>query len=76
MQPVTIPITFEHQKKAFSGHLKPVHGAGSNVWHLMIKNYYKGQLSYHEAQGMWTYHGNAFEDMGSWFGEYVIAWIQ
>lgn len=39
-----IPVTFTHQKKHYTGHLLAVSGAGSNHYHLMIDNFYCGQL--------------------------------
>lgn len=41
-----VPITFEHEDKLYSGHFNSVSGAGSGIWHLMIDNYYKGELHY------------------------------
>ena len=39
-----VPITFEHEGKQYTGTLDAVHGAGSNNYHLMIDNFYKGRL--------------------------------
>jgi hypothetical protein len=36
-------VTFTWKDKEHAGELKPVSGAG-NVYHLMIRNYYQGQL--------------------------------
>jgi hypothetical protein len=36
-------VTFSWNGKEHTGTLKPVSGAG-NVYHLMIRNYYQGQL--------------------------------
>jgi len=36
-------VTFTWEGREHTGELKPVSGAG-NVYHLMIKNYYQGQL--------------------------------
>lgn len=76
MVPVSIPIAFDYEGKRIEGIFKPVHGAGARVWHLMINNYYRGQLTYNESTDTWSYHGNAFGNMASPFGEYVTAWIQ
>jgi hypothetical protein len=39
-----IPISFDYKDKHYDGTLDEVSGAGANVWHLMINNYYKGKL--------------------------------
>ncbi len=75
MQSVTIPISFDHEGKSYRGVFQPVHGAGTFVWHLLINNYYRGQLSYNEDQDKWVYFGNMFEGMGDYFGAYVRGWI-
>lgn len=36
-------VTFSWEGKNHTGELKPVSGAGT-VYHLMIRNYYQGQL--------------------------------
>ena len=70
-----IPITFDHDTKSYRGTFKPVHGAGANTWHLMINNYYKGQLWYDSASDRWSYYGNAFNGMGDYFGATIQAWV-
>jgi hypothetical protein len=39
-----IPVTFEYEGKEYNGFLVSVPGAGNQMFHLMVNNYYKGQL--------------------------------
>lgn len=39
-----IPVTFEYEGKEYKGQLVSVSGAAANMFHLMVNNYYKGQL--------------------------------
>jgi len=42
-----IPVTFNYEGKTYNGFLNKVMGADStSIFHLMIDNYYKGQLLY------------------------------
>ena len=67
-----IPIHFEFEEKEFSGYFNPVSGsANTTLFHLMISNYYKGQLFYTNS---WQFFGTNFTGMGDFFGNYVTAW--
>ena len=70
-----IPLTFEHKGKQYKGELMPVAGRGSTqVWHLMINNYYYGAL--HCNDGKWIFHSTKMPEIADLLGEYVIAWYQ
>jgi hypothetical protein len=44
-----VPVTFEHQGKIHKGEFSSDKGAGNGLWHLMIGNYYQGQMFYSEG---------------------------
>lgn len=71
-----IPVEFDYQGKHYKGHLTEVHGAGK-VWHLIINNYYFGQLVLSENYG-WAFHSNKgiMEDLAEYFGEIVTLWYE
>ena len=46
-----IPIQFDYKGKHYKGHFSEVSGGGANTWHLMIENYYIGQLILTETYG-------------------------
>ena len=72
-----IPISFDYQGKHYSGYFVPVHGAGANVWYLMIDNYYCGRLRLTENQE-WAFDANKFgaEELTDYFADVIIAWRQ
>lgn len=72
-----IPITFEYKGKVYSGHFEPVHGAGGNMWHLMINKYYCGRLSYTTTNG-WQFDENSFggKELTDFFADVIIAWYE
>lgn len=39
-----VPVEFEYDGKHYKGELIEVPGAGVNMYHLQINNYYQGQL--------------------------------
>jgi len=39
-----VPITFDYNEKRYSGNLNRVHGAGEEVWQLLLDNYFFGTL--------------------------------
>jgi hypothetical protein len=52
-----IPVSFEYEGIQFEGYLSKVSGAGNNAsYHLMINNYYRGQLFY--ASSGWRFGSN------------------
>jgi len=47
-----IPITFMHKGKQYTGYLSKVSGAGTHAtYHLMIDNFYRGQLVHTDHYG-------------------------
>ena len=72
-----IPIQFDYKGKHYEGHFSEVAGGGAHSWHLMIDNYYKGQLILTENYG-WAFHNNKDEmkDMAEYFGEYITLWYE
>jgi hypothetical protein len=49
-----IPIQFDYKGKHYEGYFSEIFGVGTNTWHLMIDNFYKGQLL-HTNNG-WAFH--------------------
>ncbi len=71
-----IPIEFDYEGKHYKGHfLGGVGGGGGNIWHLMINNYYYGQLIFSQNYG-WAFHNNKglMKELSEYFGEYVTLW--
>jgi len=68
-----IPISFDYKDKHYDGELHKILGAGANVWHLMINNYYYGMLMY---TNKWVFHSNSNEmkKLADLFGDQVILW--
>ena len=68
-----IPISFDYKGKHYEGFLSKVRGAGANVWHLMINNYYYGMLMYVDT---WVFHSNSNEmkELAGFFGKTVSLW--
>ena len=72
----TIPITFEHRGKIFSGHLGRVSGAGNNsVWHLDGDGgHYLGRLR-KDGSDEWVFDGSSAKDelqyLARFFGNHV-----
>lgn len=72
-----IPITFDYKGKHCEGTLSEVHGAGATgVFHLMINNFYRGQLI--NTQKGWAFYSNSGEmaDLSNFFGEQVRLWFE
>ena len=71
-----IPIQFDYKGKHYEGHFSEVSGAAAKTWHLMIDNFYKGQLI-HSKNG-WAFHSNSGEmkDMAEYFGEHIMLWYE
>jgi hypothetical protein len=72
-----IPIQFDYNGKHYEGDFSEVSGAAAKSWHLMVDNYYKGQLIFSETYG-WAFHNNKDEmkDMAEYFGEYNALWYE
>jgi hypothetical protein len=65
-----IPISFDYKEKHYDGYFQPVHGAGANVWHLIINNYYYGTLTYTDK---WVFNSNnnKMKELADFFGKQV-----
>lgn len=65
-----IPVEFDYEGKHYKGYLSQVTGAGQ-IWHLMIDDYYMGQLIY-SSYG-WSFHNNkgTMKDLADYFGKIV-----
>ena len=60
--------------KQYSGEFMHVMGAGdTQVWHLMIDNYYKARLRYTDK---WIFDSNTMPEIADLLGEYVVDWNQ
>ena len=77
-----IPISFECDKKKFTGRLSKVMGAGStSMFHLMDeRNFYRGRLRFSEYDNDWVFDPSPKDDdlkqLAGYFGDLVIAWYQ
>ena len=69
-----ISVSFDYKGKHYDGELSEVPGAGAQVWHLMIDNYYKGMLMY---TTQWVFHNQKGEmkELAEFFGEQVTRGI-
>ena len=65
-----IPVSFDYKGMHYEGELSQVHGAGAQVWHLIIDNYYYGMLMY---TTQWVFHSpkNEMKELAEFFGEQV-----
>jgi hypothetical protein len=66
-----VPTFFYYNNQLVEGVLKSVSGAG-NIYHLMVNDYYRGQLNYSEHFG-WQFSSNTsdLEHLSEFFGEQV-----
>jgi hypothetical protein len=74
----TVPITFTHAGKEYSGDLSQVQGAGSTaVHHLTINNYFRGRLRVSAFDDRWVFDGE-FTDLAEAFAAWLlfIQWIK
>jgi hypothetical protein len=66
-------VQFTWEGKTYNGELRPVSGAG-NMYHLMVKNYYQGQLV--RTDNGWQFstqkHGY-INELSMLFGKYVSS---
>ncbi len=70
-----VPISFEDKGETYKGTFNPISGGGAGVWHLMIGGYYIGALQLTQNYG-WAFHGNKFQDMSEYFGNYITLWYE
>jgi hypothetical protein len=71
---VKIPVTFILKGAHYTGALDDVAGAGGNVWHLMVNNFYCGRLR--RAEDAWYFDENKFGggELVDYFAQVVVAW--
>src|SRR5438128_503913 len=50
-----VPVVLNYEGKRYDGLLSSQSGAGTNVFNLSIKNFYRGSLSFTERRG-WVFH--------------------
>lgn len=75
-----VPITFEYKGKTYTGHLSSGKGSGATMyehWHLMIDNFYCGQINYSEYCGHWRFTSNTglFDELSEYFEAYLVGWF-
>ena len=74
-----IPVNFECEGKSYTGPLNAVHGAGTQVYHLIIERRYNGRLRLTERYG-WQFDPTpttkSFKELRDYFGDVVTAWYQ
>lgn len=71
-----IPVEFDFEGRKVKGTLDATAGAGGNVWHLMVENYYWGRLR--KAGDAWYFDESKWKvaDQIDHFAAVVIAWYQ
>lgn len=70
-----IPISFIYNGSRYEGYFNQM--KGGTVWHLMINNYYRGQLIYSPAYGFrFCSNKGDFEELSDFFGECIRRWKQ
>ena len=74
-----IPVSFESEGMNYRGTLTSVHGAGAQVYHLMISKRYNGRLRITERYG-WVFDPTrktvTIKVLTDYFGDVVTAWHQ
>jgi hypothetical protein len=82
-----IPVSFHYEGKHYKALLRPISGAASTLFSLMINNYYNGQLQFANfASGArqdenihyyrFTSQTGKFEELEDYFADVVIAWYE
>lgn len=71
-----IPVEFDYQGKHYKGHLSEVSGAAAQLWHLMIDNYYYGQLFYTDAGLKFYSQSGKFQELEDYLIEVITAWYE
>ena len=74
-----IPVSFECEGKAYNGFLSAVCGAGTQVYHLMVDNFYNGRLRLTDRYG-WVFDSTpkteSFKGLTDYFSDVVVAWYE
>lgn len=70
-----IPISFIYNGSLHEGYFNQM--KGGTVWHLMIDNYYRGQLIHSPVYGYrFSSNKGDFEEFSEFFGECIMRWNQ
>ena len=71
-----VPTCFTYNNQLIEGVFTSVSGAG-NIYHLMVNDYYWGQLNYAEHFG-WQFSSNTtdLEHLSAYFGEQVAIALE
>lgn len=68
-------ISFTHKGKEYHGKLVAVHGAGADVWHLMVEKFYWGRLR--RGPSGWVFDATpttkVLETFADYFGSQVTG---
>ncbi len=72
-----IPIKFEYEGKPYQGVFSMVTGSGATgLYHLMIGDFYYGQLFHSEHFGwQWGSNKGFFKGQAEYFGSYVSEYL-
>ena len=74
-----IPVSFECEGRNYRGTLDAVHGAGTEVFHLMIEKRYNGRLRLTEHHG-WVFDPTPytvkFKELIEYFGDIIFVWYE
>ena len=70
-----IPVEYEYKGVHYRGVLSYVHGTGAHSWHLMVDNYYHGQLVYVSSRDTFQFSNqDGYQmDLAEQFGRVVLA---
>jgi hypothetical protein len=75
-----IPVEFDFQGTRNRGYFTEVSGAAGKHWHLMVDDFYLGQMSLTESNGFQftTQKGEMEKDLGlmEYFRLVLIAWYE
>ena len=70
-----IPISFNHNGSHFEGHFNEM--TSGTHWHLMINNFYQGQLIFSPHYGFrFSSNQGYFEDLSEFFGNHIALWYE
>ena len=71
-----IPISFDYKGKHYDGYFGEVFGAGRKMWHLMINNYYYGQLLFVNEKFVFYSNSGEMQDLAEKFCEQIMLWYE